>query len=151
MTLDLTELEGRRRQLYQKLSDLGDFRRGSIVTSYRRCGKDNCICANPEHPGHGPQYLLTFKIGGKTQTKVLRPGPELEKVQNQVANHHIFQEITKELIDVNELICDLRPTQSANSDPMGDLDSMADVEAAAKKGASKKGSIQKSPRNSSPS
>jgi hypothetical protein len=25
----------------------------------RRCGKPNCVCAQPDHPGHGPRYLWT--------------------------------------------------------------------------------------------
>lgn len=137
MLSDLKELEGRRIQLCQKLSNLGDFRRGSIVVSYRRCGKANCACANPEHPGHGPQYLLTTKISGKTQTKVLRPGPEIEKVKEEVAKHHEFQALTRELVDVNERICDLRPTHACNVNSIDDSGSKDDAEVSATKGASK--------------
>ncbi|MDA8336127.1 MAG: hypothetical protein M0Z41_14285 [Peptococcaceae bacterium] len=141
MSSDLRELEGRRLQLCQKLSNLGAFRRGSIVASYRRCGKANCACADPEHPGHGPQYLLTTKVGGKTQTKVLRPGPELDKVKEEVANHQKFQELIRELVDVNEHICNIRPAQALSVDSMGD--SQVDAKTTIKKEALKTGMSQK--------
>ena len=47
----LAGLEERRAQLYLQLSATGDFRRGSITENYRRCGKANCACAQPDHPG----------------------------------------------------------------------------------------------------
>ncbi len=53
----LETLESRRMKLYQHLQTVGDFRPGTISVSYRRCGKANCACVRPDHPGHGPQYL----------------------------------------------------------------------------------------------
>lgn len=135
MSSDLEGLETEREKLFHALSDIGDFRRGSIVTSYRRCGKPNCACMNPEHPGHGPQYLLTTKVSGKTQTKVIRPGPELLKTEQEIDNHSHFQELTHQLIEINEIICNIRPAQTTTE---------AETEATAKKGASKTGSKRKS-------
>ena len=48
----LPELEARRDWLYAQLSAVGDFRRGSVSENYRKCGKLNCACAQPDHPGH---------------------------------------------------------------------------------------------------
>jgi len=62
----LPELESRRAGLFARLAAIGDFRRGSITENYRRCGKPNCACARPGHRGHGPQYNLTRRVGGKT-------------------------------------------------------------------------------------
>jgi len=55
----LPELEAERDRLYAQLSMVGDFRRGSVTENYRRCGKPNCACAQPDHPGHGPRFLWT--------------------------------------------------------------------------------------------
>ena len=55
----LPDLEQQRAQLYAELVDVGDFRRGSITENYRKCGKGNCACAAPDHPGHGPRQLWT--------------------------------------------------------------------------------------------
>jgi len=61
----LPELEAERERLYEQLAATGDFRRGSISKNYRRCGKPNCACAQPDHPGHGPRYLWTRSVPGK--------------------------------------------------------------------------------------
>jgi hypothetical protein len=106
---DLTELEARRARLRGDLAAVGDFRPGSLSAVMRRCGKANCVCADPAHPGHGPQHVLTKKVAGKTVTAHLRPGPELAKVSAEVANYARFKQILSELIDVNEAICRARP------------------------------------------
>lgn len=106
---DLTELEARRARLRDDLTGVGDFRPGSLSTVMRRCGKASCACADPAHPGHGPQHLLTKKVAGKTATVHLRPGPELTKASAEVDNYKRFKQIVAELIDVNEAICQARP------------------------------------------
>ncbi|MCK4761408.1 MAG: hypothetical protein KAW12_04350 [Candidatus Aminicenantes bacterium] len=63
MTNELKTLEAKRNSLYKKLMNPGDFRRGTISINYRRCGKKNCACAKPDHPGHGPQYLWNATVG----------------------------------------------------------------------------------------
>ncbi len=113
---DLEQLETERGRLYGELSQIGDFRRGSIVVSNRRCGKPNCACANPEHPGHGPQYRLTTKVGGKTHVMNIKPGPQLRKLEREVANHHRFRELTRKIVEVSEQICDLRPISPEEQD-----------------------------------
>ena len=133
MSFEEERLEAERERLYQKLSQTGDFRRGSINTNYRRCGKPNCTCAKLDHPGHGPQHLLTSKVKGKTRAKNLQPGKMLEKVQQEVANHHNFRELIKNIIEINEQICEIKDAQL-----------QAGAEAPAKKGASKKDSKRKS-------
>ena len=60
----LPELESRRAGLYAGLAAIGDFRRGTVTENYRRCGKPNCACAQPDHPGHGPRWLWTRTVAG---------------------------------------------------------------------------------------
>jgi hypothetical protein len=67
----LPELEQQRAQLYQRLAATGNFRPGSNNPTYRRCGKPNCACAQPGHPSHGPRWLWTRSVGGKTRTRQL--------------------------------------------------------------------------------
>ena len=69
----LPELEQQRAQLYERLAAAGDLRPGSINPTYRSCGKPNCACAQPGHPGHGPRWLWTRSAGGKTRTRQLAP------------------------------------------------------------------------------
>ena len=41
----------------------------------------------------------------------MRLGPELEKVQQEIQNYRRFVELTKELVELNEKICQLRPAR----------------------------------------
>jgi len=104
-------LEARRHRLYQALTTLGDFRRGTLSVNYRKCGKPTCGCAQPGHPGHGPQYLWNATIGGKSRARNLRLGPEVEKVGHEVGTYRTFVRLCAELVEVNERLCDLRPVR----------------------------------------
>jgi len=114
---ELAELERRREELYQELGQVGDFRRGSLNQVRRKCGKPNCACAVPGHRGHGPQWNLTRKAGGRTRTVHLRPGPELDKVRREVARYERFRDLVGQVTEVNEAICDARPV---TADSAGD-------------------------------
>jgi hypothetical protein len=105
---DLASLETERRRLLAELERVGDLRRGSISASHRRCGKTACVCRRPDHPGHGPQFLLTTRIDGRSRSRSLRPGAELRRVTEQVANHRRFRELVAALVEVSERICDAR-------------------------------------------
>ena len=120
---ELAELERRREELYRELSRVGDFRPGSLNEVRRKCGKPNCACAAPGHPGHGPQYNLTRRAEGRTRARHLRPGPELEKVRREVAEYQRFRDLVGQVTEVNEAICDARPAAplagAAGEDPSG--------------------------------
>ncbi len=106
---ELAELERRRAELYTGLGQVGDFRRGSLNEVRRKCGKPNCACAVPGHPGHGPQWNLTRKADGRTRTVHLKPGPELEKARREVAEYERFRDLVGQVTEVNEAICSARP------------------------------------------
>ncbi len=110
MEKTLEALESRRLDLYRQLAELGDFRPGTISVNYRKCGKKNCVCVQPAHPGHGPQYLWNSTVKGKSVAKNLRLGPELEKARQQWENYQSFLQLTRQMIEVNSKICELRPT-----------------------------------------
>jgi hypothetical protein len=105
----LEVLDQRRKQLYHQLESLGDFRPGMISVNYRKCGKPNCACAGPGHPGHGPQYLWNTTQNGKSRAQSVRLGPELEKVSQELENYGRFVSLCHDLVEVNERICQLRP------------------------------------------
>lgn len=138
---ELAELERRRAELYAELGRVGDFRRGSLNQIRRKCGKPNCACAAPGHPGHGPQWNLTRKAGGRTRTVHLRPGPELEKTRREVAEYERFRDLVGQVTQVNEAICSARPVlpgDAGGGAPPGP-------------GGEKRGSATRSRRNGPPS
>src|ERR1700746_262815 len=106
---ELPELERRRAGLYRELSRVGDFRPGSLNEVRRKCGKPNCACAAPDHPGHGPKYNLTRRVDGRTRARHLRPGPELDKARREVAEYQRFRDLVGQVTEVNEAICGARP------------------------------------------
>jgi len=95
--------------LYAALGRVGDFRRGALNAVWRKCGKPSCRCAQPGQRGHGPQYNLTRWAGGKTVNVHLRPGPELEKAEREVAEYERFRALVEQVTEVNEAICGARP------------------------------------------
>jgi hypothetical protein len=106
---DLAALEAERARLYANLSQVGDFRRGTLSAVFRKCGKPNCHCAQPGDRGHGPQYNWTRWAGGKTVTTHPRPGPGLEKAQREAGEWERFRALSGQIEAVNEAICDARP------------------------------------------
>ena len=111
----LPELEGKRDRLFAQLVALGDFRRGSVSENYRKCGKPNCACAQPDHPGHGPRFLWTRSAGRrKTVGRQLAAG-EVEKVRREVARHAEFATAVEQIIEVSEKICEARPTAGTDA------------------------------------
>jgi hypothetical protein len=109
----LAELEARRARLLERLAAVGDFRRGSISENFRRCGKPNCACAQPGHPGHGPRYLWTRTVAGRgTRGRQLAAG-EVEKVRAELARYQEFAALSEQIVEVSEAICEARPAEPA--------------------------------------
>ena len=107
----LAQLEKQRTELFRQITDLGDFRRGSVTPTSGKCGKPTCHCAQPNDPGHGPNFRLTRKLAGKTVTETFASPLGLRKAQREVETFHHFQELCDQLIALNEKICRLRPVQ----------------------------------------
>ena len=115
------DLERRKNELYRRLGEFGDFRRGVISVNYRKCGKAYCGCTRAGHPGHGPQYLWNATIGGKSRAQNLRLGAELEKVGREVENYRGLVEWWDQWIEVNEKICQNRPVGTMEEEELEEL------------------------------
>lgn len=135
----LGDLERERERLYAELATTGDFRRGSISENYRRCGKPNCACAQPDHPGHGPRYLWTRTVAGRGTTGRQLSADEVDKVRAELASYQRFAAVSEQIVEVNEAICEARPPNPAVSTPP-----------AATTGDEKRGSTSRSRRRSPP-
>lgn len=111
MSESLPALEKDRSEVVRQITQLGDFRPGSIFGVMGRCSKPNCHCAQAGDPGHGPNFRLTAKVGGKTVAETLSSPAALRKAQREVDEFRRFQRLRAELIAVNEKICRLRPVE----------------------------------------
>lgn len=144
---ELPELELRRDRLRAELMAVGDFRPGSLNQVMRRCGRPNCACTDPDHPGHGPQHVLTRKVDGKTATVHLRPGPELDKARTEVDNYRRFRQIMAEFVEVNEAICRARPVSPLAGDAGGGRDEVQAGTSGQKGGSSRRSRRSSRPRS----
>lgn len=107
----LEALEAQRSKLLEQFLTLGDLRPGSVTAVSRRCGKPSCHCAKRKDPGHDPQFRLTRRVAGKTVTESFASPRALRKAQQEVAEYHRFQQLSQELVAINEKICPLRPAE----------------------------------------
>lgn len=131
---DLDTLLQRRDALRRELARVGDLRAGSLHSRFRKCGKANCHCARQNDPGHGPSWFLQRHVGKKVQQRAI-PAHALDATRRQVAERLRLQELTRELVEVNERICHLRLL----------ADRGAPVAEAPKKGAFRRTSPPRSP------
>ena len=115
MPESLASLEQQRSAILTRILELGDFRSGSITAIQGRCGKPNCHCHLPNHPGHGPNYRLTRKVGGKTISETFSSAAELSKAQREVEAFHRFRQLSQELLEINETICRARSVEDTRT------------------------------------
>jgi len=132
----IQKLEQQRDELKRQLAAIGDMRQGSLAKRYRRCGKPTCHCAREGAEGHGPSWSLTRAVEGKTVTRII-PAEAVERTRDQMAEFQRFRQLTRELIEVNERLCDMRLRSEAGRSG-----------ATAKKGASPRSSRAKLPSRS---
>ena len=108
-------LEQRRSKIVHQIAQLGDLRSGSITSTGGRCGKPNCHCHRPDHPGHGPNLRLTYKLKGKTVTESLPTPAAVRKAENEIAEFRKFEQLRREFVEVNTKICQSRPVEQTLS------------------------------------
>ena len=106
--LTIEELQAKDEELKAALVQVGEMRPGSLVESYRKCGKPTCHCARRGDPGHGPLWMVTREREGKTITKAIPAGPAVERTRAQIEEYRKFRALTRDLVNTNERICDAR-------------------------------------------
>ena len=111
MSTPLNVLEQRRSSLLQQISELGDFRPGSITGTGGRCGTPSCHCHRDNDPGHAAHPRLTYKSDGKTVTESFASPAAQRKAEAEIASFRQYQELSRSFVDVNEQICQARPVE----------------------------------------
>ena len=111
MSVPLSALEERRAALLRELSELGDFRPGSITATGGRCGTPTCHCHLPDDPGHRPHPRLTYKLNGKTLTESFPTPAAQRKAEREVAAFRRYRQLERSFVEVNEKLCRARPVE----------------------------------------
>jgi len=104
---NLATLHDRRDAIRRELARIGDLRPGRLFSRFRKCGKANCRCAREGDPGHGPLWFLQRQIGSSSRQRSI-PIPALEETRRQIAECRRLRELTKELVEVSDAICQLK-------------------------------------------
>ena len=91
----------KRDRLLAQLPNLREVLRGSLVSRYRRCGRESCHCAQPEDPGHGPVYALMVTVAPKQTVEVYVPRELKEDVEIWIENFRKVRETLEEISSLN--------------------------------------------------
>jgi hypothetical protein len=111
MPESLADLEQQRAAVLQQISELEDFRAGSITGTGGRCGNPGCHCHRPDDPGHRPHLRLTYKINGKTVSESFATPAEQRKAEQEIEAFRRYRQLERSFVEVNEKICRVRPVE----------------------------------------
>ena len=74
--------------------------RGSLIETYKRCGRPGCHCV--DGPGHGPKrYLSTIARTGERPRLGYVPNAIYPKVAEFLGNYRTLQEMLNEICAIN--------------------------------------------------
>ena len=113
MSESLKALERKRAEVLQQMASLGDLRPGSLTTTQGKCGKAECCCKQPDHPGHGPHWRITYKVEGKTKSESLYEEAAIKKAEREIDEFRRFQQLSREFVDLSTRMCRARPAEAA--------------------------------------
>jgi hypothetical protein len=82
-----------------QLADLGLVLRGSIASRLPRCGQPGCRCKADPPVLHGPYYVWTRKVAGKTVTAQLAP----DQAQYCLAWNQNMRELDRVVAELQDL------------------------------------------------
>ena len=93
-------LRRRRQKLVRALPPIEQIIRGSLIETYKRCGRSGCHCSNG--PGHGPKrYLSTVARTGDRPRLGYVPNATYPQVADFLANYRKLQEMLNEICALN--------------------------------------------------
>jgi hypothetical protein len=113
MPESLTDLEQQRAAILRQISELEDFRAGSITGTGGRCGNPGCHCHRAGDPGHRPHLRLTYKVNGKTVTESFATPAEQRKTEREVETFRDYRQLERSFVEINERICRTRPVEDS--------------------------------------
>ncbi len=105
--IGIEALVQQRDQARDQFATLGDLRPGTLAENYRKCGKPTCHCAREGDPGHGPSYVLTRSVGGRTRSARVR-AEEADEARRLVGEYQRFRELSAEFLDASEALAAAR-------------------------------------------
>jgi hypothetical protein len=111
MPESLTDLQQQRAAVVRQISELEDFRAGSITGTGGRCGNPGCHCHRQGDPGHQPHPRLTYKVEGKTVTESFPTPAAQRKAEREIETFRRYRQLERSFVEINEKICRARPVE----------------------------------------
>lgn len=103
MTISTKELRQNRQVLIGQLAAFeGKILRGSLIESYKKCGKPGCKCATGT--GHGPKHSMTVNFPKRKPENDYIPLEYVVQVKEYIANYQRFKEIIEQICMINREI-----------------------------------------------
>lgn len=97
----LQKLRQARQEILAQIALIEEMRRGSVIRQFLKIklkGKRKPTLS-------GPYALFSFKQKGKTISRRLHDLEEIRRLEQQVDNYHIFQQLCRRLVEIGEAIC----------------------------------------------
>lgn len=111
MPESLADLEQQRAAVVRQISELEEFRAGSITGTGGRCGNPHCHCHRPDDPGHRPHPRLTYKVNGKTVSESFATPAAQRKAEREIEAFRQYRQLERSFVEINEKICRARPVE----------------------------------------
>lgn len=105
MKLLRSQLHRKRLSLLRQIPNLGPWIEGTLVTTSRKCGKDNCACHH-QGPKH-PVLFVTWKEAGKT-VSLYTPRQLEAEVKQWAENYKKLKALIRQASEVQKQIVRLR-------------------------------------------
>lgn len=103
MTISTKELRQNRQVLIGQLAAFeGKILRGSLIESYKKCGKPGCKCATGA--GHGPKHSMTVNFPKRKPENDYIPLEYVVQVKEYIENYQRFKEIIEQICMINREI-----------------------------------------------
>ena len=103
MTISTKELKQNRQVLIGQLAAFeGKILRGSLIESYKKCGKPGCKCATGT--GHGPKHSMTVNFPKRKPENDYIPLEYVVQVKEYIENYQRFKEIIEQICMINREI-----------------------------------------------
>ena len=101
--LSTKALKKKRQQLIDEINAIeGKILRGSVIESYKKCGKPGCKCEHGK--GHGPKYSMTINFPKRRPENDYIRLEQITLVKEYVTNYQLLKDLIEEICIINRII-----------------------------------------------
>jgi hypothetical protein len=103
--------QNRRKLILEQIEAIKDMRRGSVTEQYYEVRRPDGSTRR-----QGPYFLYSYKDKGRTVSRRLSGRTEVQRIREEIAQLRRFKELSAQLLEVSQRICDLKAHTGRVSD-----------------------------------